>query len=525
MLNNGFFEKATEKESYIKIRKEFREAVKNRADFSGETEIRLGEETVTVNIKAGFMEENGKDTAYMLVLSDITSEKEKENELVIAERMLESALSYIDGGFLEWDILSNKLYVSLIRNLQDTEIVDVKEYKNMHVIEDFPNCIFEVIPDNCREGVRESIRNIYTNNSSIFEIPLVNKDGDIIWIRSICKTAEGINGIPTKIVGCYMDITDKKKETFSAENSEKITDTIELDSIYSFRADLTADIIYRENNNYSWFAKNNEKGYLSNRKYIADNIVMPEYRELFLQFTDIKRLKGLLDSGKKLDSIDYQCNKNGEKKWFKLLIQLEKDGESGNIIANVFIMDIDKQKNKELELTVMAHTDFLTGLSNRMFGVQKVKEYIKNMKDGESAAIIMYDMDNFKSVNNVFGHAYGDKIISMTAKKLKSFYGENDIACRIGGDEFFILCSNIGEEEMNRKMAEVIKDTVICDEEKNMSYTISAGYAMIPEDGKDFEELYMKADIALFEAKMDGKSSFKRYNSSMKAERYELINN
>ena len=132
---------------------------------------------------------------------------------------------------------------------------------------------------------------------------------------------------------------------------------------------------------------------------------MPEYRELFLQFTDIKRLKGLLDSGKKLDSIDYQCNKNGEKKWFKLLIQLEKDGESGNIIANVFIMDIDKQKNKELELTVMAHTDFLTGLSNRMFGVQKVKEYIKNMKDGESAAIIMYDMDNFKSVNNVFGHA------------------------------------------------------------------------------------------------------------------------
>lgn len=322
-----------------------------------------------------------------------------------------------------------------------------------------------------------------------------------------------------------MDITDKKKETFSAENSEKITDTIELDSIYSFRADLTADIIYRENNNYSWFAKNNEKGYLSNRKYIADNIVMPEYRELFLQFTDIKRLKGLLDSGKKLDSIDYQCNKNGEKKWFKLLIQLEKDGESGNIIANVFIMDIDKQKNKELELTVMAHTDFLTGLSNRMFGVQKVKEYIKNMKDGESAAIIMYDMDNFKSVNNVFGHAYGDKIISMTAKKLKSFYGENDIACRIGGDEFFILCSNIGEEKMNRKMAEVIKDTVICDEEKNMSYTISAGYAMIPEDGKDFEELYMKADIALFEAKMDGKSSFKRYNSSMKAERYELINN
>ena len=252
---------------------------------------------------------------------------------------------------------------------------------------------------------------------------------------------------------------------------------------------------------------------------------MPEYKDLFLRFTDINRLMNMYASGTKLDSTDYQCHKGGKIKWFKLLIQLEKNSESGHLNANIFIMDIDKQKNKERELTIMAHTDFLTGLSNRMFGVQSVKEYIRNMDEGESAAIVMVDMDKFKSVNTVFGHAYGDKIIAMTAKKLKSFYGNKDIACRIGGDEFLILCADINKEEMQRKMAEVIKETVICDEEKNMSYTISAGYAMIPDDGKDFEELYMKADIALFEAKMDGKSSFKRYNSSMKAERYELINN
>lgn len=75
------------------------------------------------------MEENGKDTAYMLVLSDITSEKEKENELVIAERMLESALSYIDGGFLEWDILSNKLYVSLIEIFKILKLSMLKNIK------------------------------------------------------------------------------------------------------------------------------------------------------------------------------------------------------------------------------------------------------------------------------------------------------------------------------------------------------------------------------------------------------------
>ena len=525
MLNNGFFKEALDKEQYIKISEEFGKAIENREDFTGEIDVKLGQQNININLKARCMEENGKNTAYMLVLSDITSEKEKENELVIAERMLESALSHIDGGFLEWDVLNNRLYMSTDGELKSIGISADKEKGNMRIIENFPDCIFDAIPVNCQERIRANLRNIYTYHDNVFEIPLMKKNGNIIWIRSICKTAEKINGAPAKVVGCYMDITDKKKEESAALEAKRAIEFLELESIYSFKADLTNDKIKIENEDYSWFAQNGENSYSSNRSYVAENIVMPEYKELFLHFTDINRLMNMYASGIKLDSADYQCHKDGEIKWFKLLIQLEKDGESGNIIANVFIMDIDKQKNKELELTVMAHTDFLTGLSNRMFGVQKVKEYIKNMKDGESAAIIMYDMDNFKSVNNVFGHAYGDKIISMTAKKLKSFYGENDIACRIGGDEFFILCSNIGEEEMNRKMAEVIKDTVICDEEKNMSYTISAGYAMIPEDGKDFEELYMKADIALFEAKMDGKSSFKRYNSSMKAERYELINN
>ena len=195
--------------------------------------------------------------------------------------MLESALSHIDGGFLEWDVLNNRLYMSTDGELKSIGISADKEKGNMRIIENFPDCIFDAIPVNCQERIRANLRNIYTYHDNVFEIPLMKKNGNIIWIRSICKTAEKINGAPAKVVGCYMDITDKKKEESAALEAKRAIEFLELESIYSFKADLTNDKIKIENEDYSWFAQNGENSYSSNRSYVAENIVMPEYKELF----------------------------------------------------------------------------------------------------------------------------------------------------------------------------------------------------------------------------------------------------
>ena len=76
--------------------------------------------------------------------------------------MLESALSHIDGGFLEWDVLNNRLYMSTDGELKSIGISADKEKGNMRIIENFPDCIFDAIPVNCQERIRANLRNIYT---------------------------------------------------------------------------------------------------------------------------------------------------------------------------------------------------------------------------------------------------------------------------------------------------------------------------------------------------------------------------
>lgn len=155
---------------------------------------------------------------------------------------------------------------------------------------------------------------------------------------------------------------------------------------------------------------------------------------------------------------------------------------------------------------------------------EQKKAYLRSKEDSDGESVmIMFDMDNFKVANDVFGHAYGDAIISKSAEKLRRVFREDDIVCRIGGDEFLILCKNI-KEDIERKLEEVIEAMKVSCKKggREIIFTASAGYATIPDQGVEFDELYRKADIALFTSKMNGKGTFRKYNSSMKEIRYEL---
>ena len=78
------------------------------------------------------------------------------------------------------------------------------------------------------------------------------------------------------------------------------------------------------------------------------------------------------------------------------------------------------------------------------------------MEEDETAALLMFDLDNFKLANDVFGHAYGDAMITENAGKLKKFFRERDIICRIGGDEFLVLCKGIRESDVDKKLEQII---------------------------------------------------------------------
>ena len=140
-----------------------------------------------------------------------------------------------------------------------------------------------------------------------------------------------------------------------------------------------------------------------------------------------------------------------------------------------------------------------------------------------SCALIMLDLDSFKLANDVFGHAYGDQVIVHVAEALKeSFPG--DVVCRMGGDEFLVWCEDVDEGALEDRIASALRAMEVerVEDGRTFLFSASAGYVLVPQEGFSFDDLYQKADSALFSVKMDGKRSCSRFWSGMKTVRCEL---
>lgn len=164
-----------------------------------------------------------------------------------------------------------------------------------------------------------------------------------------------------------------------------------------------------------------------------------------------------------------------------------------------------------------SHKDALTGLQNRKGVETTINEYIKA---GNCGALFMIDIDNFKVINDSFGHIAGDTLLREMAKNLRDNTSAQDIICRIGGDEFVVFYTGISDKEyLAEKAKNIIKDVGVMLEKFGYSVaSISVGIALAPDDGSDFEELFAKADRSLYEIKRNGKNSYGFYQESVQTE-------
>ncbi|MEG1585093.1 MAG: GGDEF domain-containing protein, partial [Anaerovorax sp.] len=171
--------------------------------------------------------------------------------------------------------------------------------------------------------------------------------------------------------------------------------------------------------------------------------------------------------------------------------------------------DITDQKLKQEMLRRSAAIDGLTGLYNKTTTEQYIEAFLRGEgADGKHALIIM-DIDFFKSVNDELGHAKGDEILAECGQTLRKIFRKNDIVGRVGGDEFMVLLKDYGDRSLiMTKMDDVIKN--MCQEHlqedtgKRVRTTASIGIALYDEDGRNFDELYKSADIALYVSKKNG---------------------
>ncbi len=180
--------------------------------------------------------------------------------------------------------------------------------------------------------------------------------------------------------------------------------------------------------------------------------------------------------------------------------------------------DITEQRQSELKIEYMAHHDSLTGLANRVLLNARLEEALGRFQGGEMVAVHHLDLDQFKAVNDTFGHPCGDKLLRIVAERLRALVDDNDTIARMGGDEFVIVQAAIADPTEASSLAQRVIDTLSETYEidgQQAVIGVSIGISIGPGDGSSPDKLLRNADLALYRAKSDGRGTFRFFEPVM----------
>jgi diguanylate cyclase (GGDEF)-like protein len=180
--------------------------------------------------------------------------------------------------------------------------------------------------------------------------------------------------------------------------------------------------------------------------------------------------------------------------------------------------DVTERQRSEDRIAHMARHDALTDLPNRVLLLEQLNHEIKRVKRGECLAVLCLDLDQFKSVNDALGHHIGDELLKLVGERLRGCTRELDIVARMGGDEFAIIMTQMEKAADAATLSKRIRDSVIRPyqvEGHQIVTDISIGISVAPMDAVESNELLRNADMALYDAKADGRGTFRFFEPEM----------
>jgi diguanylate cyclase (GGDEF)-like protein/PAS domain S-box-containing protein len=198
--------------------------------------------------------------------------------------------------------------------------------------------------------------------------------------------------------------------------------------------------------------------------------------------------------------------------------QLEYEGTAAVLIA---VIDITERKEAEARIAYMAHHDALTDLPNRVLFRQHMTSALEQRsRAGNLVGALCIDLDNFKLVNDTLGHPIGDRLLQAVAERIRHVTRQRDTAARLGGDEFAVLVREVKSPQelavLAQRLIDVVSEPYVI-EGHLLTVGTTIGIAVAPTDGEDADRLLRNADLALYRAKADGKSTFRFFEPDMDA--------
>lgn len=222
--------------------------------------------------------------------------------------------------------------------------------------------------------------------------------------------------------------------------------------------------------------------------------------------------KQILNNQRTIEKESIMTFLDGTKRWQKIFLQpiFDDNNKMTHIIGK--ITDIQVQKEEQLLWKELARRDSLTNIYNAATCREMFNELLKQSKDNDMALIIL-DIDNFKSINDNYGHFYGDCVLQKLAETLQKITKPTDIIARVGGDEFIIGLKHPECKEEIADYCQQLMDELLHYQDHNI--TVSMGVA-ISRQNQTYDELYQKADIALYKVKNEGRNNFQFSNDFKK---------
>lgn len=343
--------------------------------------------------------------------------------------------------------------------------------------------------------------------------------GDYIWYEAtinIIKEQENI------IIRYYIeDIDEKKRQEQKMLEERRIYSSMFATSAVVYEVDITRNRFLGGHEKWGQlFGIQQTDNYADMMQALVQKAIHPEDARAFC---DAFLLPNVLNAYKN-DQTRIMCeyrrpNESGEFIWVRCMLHLFLEQSTNNLQGHAYIENINAEKQKQLELIYKAEHDPLTGLYNKAATEKHIVDFLAT-SEGKSGihAFFILDIDHFKSVNDHFGHAFGDAVLSQVATRISELFRDGDVLGRIGGDEFVMFLKNISREKVAlRKAEELCNNVVDTFTQKGATYKISAsiGLALYSEHGRSYSELYKNSDRALYMSKENGRHQFTVYRADM----------
>lgn len=243
----------------------------------------------------------------------------------------------------------------------------------------------------------------------------------------------------------------------------------------------------------------------SHPRYLSD-LLTPSQRhrmtlfKLFLKRTPIQNIETEL------------LNKDGHV--ISVVMSVDFVERNGQNISISVIQDVSDRKNAEKKVTYLAYHDILTSLPNRFQFNEKLKQFVESNRQ---VAVLFIDLDQFKKINDTWGHSVGDDLLRQVAQRLINCVGKEDMVSRLGGDEFTVISPINTKNEAALAAEKIVKQIQKPFFIGNSEFYIKAsiGISLYPTDGKDIDTLIKSSDIAMYRSKELGGNNYGFFTSSM----------